>query len=219
MYSTISTLMAVGAISGVDAYRNSNPFTGEHADKNIIFHEDGGMTARAERAYGDFNKYGEIISKRDYNVKPMSGYTFAYNTVFGPTPEQLAFEEQHKANKQNHRLQAKQSFRYDDEVFLGNIVMRGDGTWEGKAMVDTATDLNALIGFCQSCDPDSTENRGRFNVWKAADVNKGDISGRNTTVQYGDVEMVGAWAEGTMELNEEGNGLKSSKFEFLYVQK
>ena len=106
-----------------------------------------------------------------------------------------------------------------DEVFLGNIVMRGDGTWEGRALVDTATDLNAMIGFCQSCDPDSTENERKFDVWKAASENKGDISARITTVQYGDVEMVGAWAEGTMELNEEGNGLKSSKFEFLYVQK
>ena len=89
MYSTVSTLLAIGAISGVDAYRKKqpNPFTGEHADKNVIFHEDGGMTARAERSHGDFNKYGEIISRRDYYIRPMSGYTFAYNTVFGPTPE------------------------------------------------------------------------------------------------------------------------------------
>ena len=218
MYSTISTLLAVGAISGVDAYRKSNPFTDEHADKNVIFHEDGGMTARAERSHGDYNKYGEIISRRDYYIRPMSGYTFAYNTVFGPTPEQLAFEEQDKAEKQRHRLQSKQTFREDeDDIFLGNINMRGDGTWSGKAIVDTATDLNAMIGFCQDCDPDSKENEDRFNVWKAIDKNRGDISGRNQTFQYGDVEMTGAWAEGQLELNEEGNGLFSDRFEFFYV--
>jgi hypothetical protein len=216
-------LLALGALSGVEARnRNAHPFTGEHADKSVIFHEEGGMTSRAVGIADYFNKYSELETKHKYEPRK-SGYTFAYNTMFGPTPEQQELEASLKANEQHKRLRSKQSFkivedRDNNELFLGSFFLSGATIYEGQALVDTATDLNVVMGFDQDADPTTDDNKDKFDIWRAIDERKGDISGRNTTIDYGSVQFTGAWAEGEIFLNQNGDGLESSKFEFLYAK-
>ena len=150
------TICALSAISGAEAYhrsRDEHPFTGEHADKNVILHGDGSFTGRAEAHRGHINKYDDLISKREYK-HPVSGYTLAYNTMFGPTPQQQEFEDALKAEQpRRHRLRAKQTFKYEDDYtqFLGTFYMKGgsgQSQWEGKAFLDTTTDLSFILGYC-----------------------------------------------------------------------
>jgi hypothetical protein len=75
--------------------------------------------------------------------------------------------------------------------------MGGPTLYEGQGIIDTATDLNVVLGYCQTCN----KTEGLFDLWQAIDSNKGDISGRNTTATYGNVTFTGAWAEGEIFLN------------------
>jgi hypothetical protein len=100
-------LLVLGAINGAEArLRDSHPFTGENSDKNVIFHEDGGMTARATPVADYWDKYDELVTKRKYKTYK-SGYTQAYNHLFGPTQSEIEFEASLKAHDDHKRLRSK----------------------------------------------------------------------------------------------------------------
>ena len=79
------TLIALTAFGVAEArLRDAHPFTGENAGKNVITHENGGVTSRATPVTVSHDKYDELVVKSEYKTYT-SAWTQAYNHLFGPT--------------------------------------------------------------------------------------------------------------------------------------
>jgi hypothetical protein len=84
-------LIALTAFGVAEARnRDAHPFTGENAGKNVITHESGAVTSRATPVSVSHDKYDELVIKSEYKTYT-SGYTQAYNHLFGPTAAQKEF--------------------------------------------------------------------------------------------------------------------------------
>lgn len=91
--------MAFSALTiGVDAFRGNykrpisddHPFKGEHSDASVIFNKNGGSTHRAEPTADVYNKYQDLVQTKKFKTRK-SNYEKVYETVFGPTNEEIEF--------------------------------------------------------------------------------------------------------------------------------
>jgi len=66
---------------------------------------------------------------------------------------------------------------------------------------------------------DDYSNSTAFNIWPNFDNNSKayQLDAKNMTVTYGPNEVKGQWASGAIFLNQDGNGLESDSFDFLYA--
>lgn len=119
-----------------------------------------------------------------------------------------------------NRLGAKWSFKQSattNELYQGSFWMNnGEELWEGSGIIDSATDLTIVHGNKEGADFSVT---GGFNIWPNFDKNsnKYSIEPKEKTVEYGNSKVKGQWAKGEIFLNQNGDGLESNDFEFLYA--
>jgi len=157
--------VATAITQGVDAYRTNSirntPFSGEHADAQIIEGEHR-STHRSTPVADKANKYGAIISKLD-KEKYKSPETRLYESIFGAEEETTP-----QRNHRSFRLGAQQAIVINEkeDLFLTDFYM--GGKLQMSAIVDTATDLVAAKGAsCTSCSDDVYDIEGNLENQKA----------------------------------------------------
>jgi hypothetical protein len=124
-----------------------------------------------------------------------------------------------------NRLGAKWTFHHEkeaSELYQGSFWLNtGEELWEGKGIIDSATDLTIVKGDKEGADFSDKNSTAynAFNIWPNFDKNsnKYSIEPKEKTVEYGNSKVKGQWAKGEIFLNQNGDGLESNDFEFLYA--